>query len=46
MNRIEDRKKSNMILIIVLGVLATASEIVFKQTKFEAERIAESGNEK
>lgn len=45
MDRIEDRKKSNMILIIVLGVIATAADVVFKNVKFEAERIAESGKE-
>ncbi|MBE6537755.1 MAG: hypothetical protein E7673_07415 [Ruminococcaceae bacterium] len=42
---IEGRKKSNMIFVIALATVAIAAEIVFKNIKFEAEKIAESGKE-
>ena len=45
MDRIESRKKSNIIAIIVLATIAIAAEIVFKMVKFEAEKIADSGKE-
>lgn len=46
MDRVEDRKQSNMIIIIVLATLAVISETVFKNVKFEAEKIAESVTDK
>ncbi len=45
MNRIEDRKKANVIAIIALATLAIAAEIVFKSIKLESEKIAASGKE-
>ena len=44
-DRIESNKQSNVIIMIVLATLAIAAEIAFKMTKFEAERIADSGKE-
>ena len=44
-DRIESNKQSNLVIMIVLATIAIAAEIVFKMTKFEAERIAASGNE-
>ena len=44
-NKIEDRKKSNIIAIIALATVAIAAEIVFKSVKFESEKIAASGKE-
>jgi len=45
MDRIESRKKSNIIAIIVLAGIAVCAEIAFKMVKFEAEKIASSGKE-
>lgn len=45
MDRIESRKKSNVIFIITLAAVAVAAEVVFKMTKFEAEKLAASGKE-
>ena len=44
-NKIEDRKKSNVIAIIALATVAIAAEIVFKNIKFESEKIAASGKD-
>ena len=44
-NRIEDRKKANVIAIIALATVAIAAEIVFKSIKFESEKIAASGKD-
>lgn len=45
MNRMESCKKSTIIFIITMATLAVAAEIVFKNIKFDAEKIAESGKE-
>lgn len=44
-NKIEDRKKANIIAIIALATVAIAAEIVFKNIKFESEKIAASGKD-
>lgn len=45
MDRIESRKKSSLIFIIALATVAVAAEVVFKMTKFEAEKLAASAKE-
>lgn len=44
-DRIESCKRSTLVAIMILATVAIAAEVVFKMTKFEAEKIAEGVKE-